>query len=104
MFISKEGHLGLAGEEAEKGDLISAFLGCSFLVVLRNSRLNRWYWKSKRNISRIGRDEKGPKVRERNRKYNTVMHGAAYLDGFMEGQAIQDLDGGVKELVEFHLY
>ncbi|KAF4631624.1 hypothetical protein G7Y89_g6506 [Cudoniella acicularis] len=104
MFISKEGHLGLASEEAEKGDLISAFLGCSFLVVLRNRKLSRWDWKGRRDISRIGRGEKSPHIRERNKRFNTVLHGAAYLDGFMEGQAIQSLDNGVRELVEFQLY
>lgn len=53
VFITKEGHLGLASEEAEKGDLISVFLGCGFPVALRNGRSNRWDWKGRRNISRM---------------------------------------------------
>jgi hypothetical protein len=104
LFISKEGLLGLADEEAEKGDLICAFLGCSFLLALPNRKFNRWDWKGKRNISRIGRDENGQQTRERNRRFCTVMPGGAYLDGFTEGQAIGYLDNGVRELVEFELY
>jgi len=105
VFITREGHLGLADVEAENGDLISVFLGCGFPVVLRSGWLSRWGWKNGRGVlGRMGRDGKYEKVVKRKRIVRTVMHGAAYLDGFMEGRAVEELDNGLRELVDFHLH
>jgi hypothetical protein len=51
VSITKEGHLGLADEEASSGNLVSVFLGCGFPAVLTMSgRWKRSKWNSWRNV------------------------------------------------------
>jgi hypothetical protein len=52
-------------------------------------------------VAGVGKYEK---VVKRKGTLWTLMHGAAYLDGFMEGKAIGELDNGRRDLVDFHLH
>lgn len=64
LFVTKTGRLGSAGHAARRGDVLYAFWGCSYVVAVSG---------------------KGSK---RGNVWDSVMHGGAYLDGYMEGQVL----------------
>ncbi|KAF8854282.1 hypothetical protein BDZ45DRAFT_597243 [Acephala macrosclerotiorum] len=74
IFLSKEGLVGLAPFNATKGDFICVLLGCRFPVVLRP--MNGHY----------------------------MLVGEAYVDGFMNGEAMVGLQEGRYGLETFEIY
>ena len=76
MFISMKGAVGLAPWDAEKGDIICVLLGCRFPVVLRPMGPSGNYY---------------------------VLVGEAYVEGFMDGEAIVGLEEGYFELNNFEI-
>ena len=77
MFISKEKAVGLAPWDAEQGDIICVLLGCRFPVVLRPRGPSDNYY---------------------------VLVGEAYIEGFMDGEAILGLEEGYFELNTFEIH
>ena len=65
LAVTISGHLGLVPIAARKGDLVFLFLGGNVPMVLRKTQVG---------------------------KYNLI--GGCYLHGFMEGEAMEDLDSG----------
>jgi hypothetical protein len=77
MFISKEKTVGLAPWDAEQGDIICVLLGCRFPVVLRPRGPSDNYY---------------------------VLVGEAYIEGFMDGEAIVGLEEGYFSLNTFEIH
>jgi hypothetical protein len=77
MFISNEKDMGLAPWDAEQGDIICVLLGCRFPVVLRPRGPSDNYY---------------------------VLVGEAYIEGFMDGEAILGLEEGYFELNTFEIH
>ena len=103
LFITKEGHLGLT-EKGRKGDLVSVLLGCSFPVLLQtNGSYGRQRQQPHGVIQGDGGASSSDSPRLGRETVHTAMCGTAYLDGFMEGQAIDDLEKGKRKLVTFKL-
>jgi hypothetical protein len=74
FFISQEGTIGLCPETYQKGDVIAILLGCAVPVLLRP---HEGYYE---------------------------LLGDVYLDGYMYGKAIEDLQAGKFKLEDFELY
>lgn len=91
LFITSRGMLGVATTAARKGDMICVFLGCSFPVVLRGPRKSD----SDFNRVRLGDGEYG---------FDSVMHGSAYLSGYVEGRAVIEMTDGKLETKSFRLH
>ncbi|KUI55525.1 Heterokaryon incompatibility protein 6, OR allele [Cytospora mali] len=65
IMVTDEGHVGVAPQRAQKGDMVCVLFGCSIPVVLRKCEQN---------------DTKEP-------VYELI--GECYLDGFMDGEALR---------------
>jgi hypothetical protein len=74
LFLSTSGFIGLAPWDAKEGDFVCVLLGCRFPVVLR-------------------REER-----------NYVLIGEAYIDGFMNGGAMEGLRDGEFVLKTFEIH
>jgi hypothetical protein len=76
LLVTEQGHVGMAPFRARKGDLVCVLFGCSVPVVLR----------------RIGDD----------RIFEFI--GECYLDGFMAGEALKDVESGRRTVGTFRLH
>ncbi len=87
VFITREGHLGLADEEVKNGDLVSVFLGCRFPVVLRNGKLNRWSWSRKWNVTRKNVGAEEIELMQKEKKDFSDCHARRCIFGWVHGGA-----------------
>ncbi|OAL30276.1 hypothetical protein AYO20_08754 [Fonsecaea nubica] len=103
-FITRKGLLGLTNR-GRRGDTVAVLLGCSFLCVLGKPKLKpRKLRKRNHRRHRRPRDyEMYPPPMRAWRENGVVLRGTAYLDGYMEGQAIRELDRGDRTLTDFKL-
>jgi hypothetical protein len=75
LLVTEQGHVGMAPLRARKGDLVCVLLGCSVPVVLRRT------------------GDGGP--------FEFI--GECYLDGFMAGEALVDVESGKRSVEVFQL-
>jgi hypothetical protein len=75
FFVSSSGLLGMAPAEAQVGDKICVLLGCSYPVILRPSEAGKYY----------------------------TFIGEAYVNEYMSGKAMDELDEGKYKLQDFDL-
>ena len=76
LLVTNEGHIGMAPGRARKGDVVVVLFGCSVPVLLRSL------------------DEEGTSY---------AFIGECYVHGYMNGEAIQELNSGTRELKTFTL-
>lgn len=72
LMVTRNGHIGLVPERASKGDLVCVLIGCSVPVLLRQCK------------SCVGEE-------------TFTFVGECFLDGFMEGQGLNDPDCSVRD-------
>ena len=80
LFETDSGKLGVANYGAKVGDSVCVILGCNMPMIMREH-----------NVRKGGNydDEEEEKVR-----VEAQLYGAAYLDEYMQGKAIDDIDVG----------
>lgn len=94
VFITKKGLIGAASSDARSGDLLCVFWGCSYIVVVKGAKARRI------GQHRVG---KAPE-RDLDTMVDSVMRGGAYLDGYMDGQAVQEVQNAQLLEVLFKLH
>lgn len=80
LAFTRHGRIGMASEKARKGDLVCVLYGCNIPVLLRRRELS----------SSIG-DETGARS-EKVGKEEVVLVGECFLDGCMDGSALEQKD------------
>lgn len=73
IFHTEPGHFGLVPKSAEPGDIICVMARCNVPVVLRR------------------------------RDSHYIHLGTCYVPGFMEGEAVKDVENGLREIQQFEI-
>lgn len=96
LFVTSSGALGMGLACAQPGDLAVVVLGCSISLVLR--KVGR---STERESHTDGdpRSSKRVESRGKDKRDEYELIGEAYLDGFMSGEVMEDVERGERKVV-----
>ncbi|KAM7192089.1 Heterokaryon incompatibility protein (HET) domain containing protein [Rhypophila sp. PSN 637] len=106
LMVTSTGILGMAPRRARKGDLVCVLLGCNIPLVLRADHqegdVDDVGEEAKEEAAgNLGREERITDMHGSGKKYTVV--GEAYVDGYMNGEAIEDVHNGVRNLEDLRI-